>query len=257
MENYQTRQDILTQWDTASIARWRELIRNIPADSQVHMPHGHWRMAAAITGVNIDIRALGEAIRRANLDLGLTGQPWMYLTNNGIKPRVQDNNIIECHFAKEPFDSDAANSDFWRASTTAQLFLIRGYSEDSHKDYSPGTVFDLTYPIEKIGECLLFLHALATTVNAEESQLAVRCHWSGLQGRRLRGLFGSRSVYRKFGARIDVCTSTASVLVSAIPGALSNVVRKLVGPLYGQFGSFQPPADMYIEELARVQDRNR
>ena len=250
----------LAQWDKDSITRWVELLNNFSADSHVRMPYGHYRVTAVVEGVSLDIPLLREAIIRA--DQNLTGwAPWWWPTRNGIKPYVHDENTIECHIADRQLHANAAHSDFWRASTTGQLFIVRGYPEDSLEARSPappvpGTVFDLTYPIWKIGECLLFIQRFATELGAEESTVSVRCQWSGLKERKLTALFNPRrGPLRDYRTQTDEYTSEVTVPVARISGALPEIVRDLVNPLYALFDFFEPPAAIYSEELTRMQRR--
>ena len=251
--------DGLAQWDKDSIARWEELLNNFPADSHVRMPHGHYRVTAIVEGVSLDTPRLREAIIRA--DQKLTGwSPWWWPTRDEIKPRPHEN-TIECHIADRQLHADAAHSDFWRASNTGQLFIVRGYPEDSTEarvagSPAPGTAFDLTYPIWKIGECLLFIQRFATEIDAEESMVSVRCQWSGLKERELAALFNPRrGLYRDYRTQTNKCASEVTVPVARISGSLPEIVRELVNPLYALFDFFEPPADIYIEELTRMQRR--
>lgn len=248
----------LTQWDTDSVARWAELIAEFPADSYVRMLRGHYRVAAVIEGVNLDLPRLREVMNRA--EQHLTGwPPWWWPTRQGIAPYMHGN-TIECHIAEQDVRTDAAHSDFWRVSTTGELFLIRGYAEDSlehdrHQPVAPGTVLDLTLPVWRIGECLLFIQRFAVEADAEDSTVSVCSEWTGLQGRTLTVLSGRRWLFDDHASRSDVYTATMTIPVERISGALPEIVRDLVGPLYALFDFFQPPAAMYAQELGRMQRR--
>jgi len=251
----------LAQWDKDSITRWRELLNSFPADSHVHMPYGNYSVSAVVEGVSLDIPGLREAIIRA--DQNLTGwAPWWWPTRDGIKPYVHDDNTIECHIAQGQLHANAAHSDFWRASTTGQLFIVRGYPEDSREarglgSPAPGTVFDLTYPIWKIGECLLFLQRFATDVVAEDSTVSVRCQWSGLGERDLAALFSPRrGLFRDYRTQTNEYSSEVTVPVARISGALPEIVRDLVNPLYALFDFFEPPAAIYRKNSRGCSDGN-
>lgn len=247
----------LAQWETDSVARWMELVNQFPADSHVRMPSGHYRVAAVVEGVNLDVPRLREVMNRA--EQHLTGwPPWWWPTREGIAPYVSGN-TIECHIAEQAVHADAAHSDFWRVSTTGELFLIRGYTEDSleqeRRPVTPGTVFDLTLPIWRIGECLLFIQRFAMEADAEDSTVLVRCEWTGLQGRTLTALSGRRWLFDDHTSHSDGYTAMITIPVERISAALPEIVRDLVNPLYALFDFFQPPAAMYAEELGRMQRR--
>ena len=247
----------LAQWDTESVTRWMQLVNEFPADSHVRMTHGHYRVAAVVEGVNLDIHRLREVVRRA--DLHLTGwPPWWWPTREGIRPYLQGN-TIECHIAEQDNQADAAHSDFWRISASGELFLIRGYIEDSleqaRQPIVSGTAFDLTLPIWRIGECLLFIQRFATEADVQHSTISVHCEWTGLQNRTLTSLSGRRWLFEDRRSRSDGHNAKISIPVERVSGALPEIVRELVDPLYAIFDFFRPPAEIYVEELGRMQGR--
>ena len=92
-----------------------------------------------------------------------TGWPMFWLPRRTeLVPRPVDG-VIECWLPpgdKSDFDRpfyDAAHCDFWRAAPSGRMLLIRGYQEDAQETFPPGTIFDTTLPIWRIGEA--FLHA--------------------------------------------------------------------------------------------------
>lgn len=248
----------LAQWDAASMRRWTELIDEFPESSPVRMPHGNYRISCAVEDVNLDVQRLREVMQAA--DLHLTGwPPWWWATRQDIAPYIHED-TIECHVADHAGNADAAHSDFWRASTTGELFLIRGYIEDAlaadRLPITPGTVFDLTLPVWWIGECLLFIQRFAIETGAAESMVTVRCEWTGLRGRSLTDLSGRRHLSSdRYTSKTDAYTAEVTTPVERISAALPEIVRELVQPLYALFDFFQPPATLYSEELGRMQRR--
>lgn len=250
----------LAQWDAASMARWTALVGPLPTNSHVRMPHGHYRVACIVDGVEIDLPRLRDVMQRSAQHL--TGwPPWWWPTREEITPYIHDN-TIECHIATQLGNPDAAHSDFWRVSTSGELFVIRGYIEDSltadgrrGQPTPPGTVFDLTLPVWRIGECLLFIQRFAEEAGAEQSAVTVRCEWAGLQGRRLTVLSGRRALFDDHTSRSNSFIATVTTQADRITAGLPEIVRELVNPLYALFDFFQPPATMYSEELGRMQRR--
>jgi hypothetical protein len=117
-------------------------------------------------------------------------------------------------------------------------------------------LFDLTLPVWRIGECLLFIQRFATEAGATESTATVRCEWTGMQGRSLTVLSGSRLLSSdRYMAKSDTYTATLTTPVERISAALPEIVRELVNPLYALFDFFQPPTTLYSEELGRMQRR--
>ena len=247
----------LSRWDADSLARWTELANQFPKGSQVRMPLGHYRVSAVIEDVELDLPGLRDVMNRA--EQHLTGwPPWWWPPSREIAPYVLENSI-ECHIADEAVEAVAARSDFWRVSTTGELFLIRGHTEDSLDQDSrairPGTVFDLTLPIWRIGECLLFIQRFASEAGAADSTVSVRCNWTGLEGRRLTSLNSDRYLSGDYSSRSREFTATNTIPVQKISGALPEIVGDLVNPIYALFHFFQPPAEIYAEELGRMQRR--
>lgn len=247
----------LAQWDAGSMARWATLLEAFPANSYVRMPHGHYRVACVVDGVALDLPGLREVMQRAAQHL--TGwPPWWWPTRQEIAPYIHDN-TIECHIAEHVANADAAHSDYWRASTSGELFIIRGYIEDAlsadRRPVQPGTAFDLTLPVWRIGECLLFIQRFAEEAGAAQSAVTVRCEWTGLQNRHLTVLSGRRVLFDDHTSRTNTYTATITTPAERISAALPEIVRELVHPLYALFDFFQPPATLYSEELGRMQRR--
>ena len=184
------------------------------------------RCQSSFEGVNLEHARLRDVIRRA--EQNLTGLPaWWWARGEGIRPYIRQN-TIECHMAEQA--GDIALADFWRASTTGELFLIRGYGEDTLEQRGqpvrPGTVFGLTLPIRRTGEYLLFIQRFATEADVEDSTATLRCEWTGLQDRRLSALGGPRWLFNDHRSRSDRFSRTISVPVQRISGALPEIVRE-------------------------------
>ena len=247
----------LAHWDGDSVARWGELIDEFPAGSPSRMPHGNYRVAAVVEGLSLDLHRLRAVVRRAEQQLTFL-PPWEWYTRDGIAPYIFGE-TIECHIAERPTHAGAVYSNFWRVSATGELFVIRGYDEDmleqARRPVVPGTAFDLTLPILRIGECLLFIQRFAVEADTADSTVSVRCEWTGLNGRRLTVLNPRRHVYRDHTSHSDDYSTTITVPVERISGALPEIVRELVNPLYALFDFYQPPAEIYAEELGRMQRR--
>ena len=61
---------------------------------------------------------------------------------------------------------DAAHCDFWRVTPGAKAYLARGLQEDGLDGRTPGTLFDVTLPIWRTGEVLLYAGRLASALGA-------------------------------------------------------------------------------------------
>jgi hypothetical protein len=225
-----------------------------PANSGLRMPHGYYVVSARIEG---NVAVLQDAMRQADQNR-LTGwPPWWWPTRDGIRPYVRQN-TIECHIGDS--DDDAAHADFWRVSDHGELFIVRGYVEDTmanerERAYQPGAVFDLTLPVWRIGECLLFMERLANALGASDSTATVRVEWTGLRGRELASVSGRRLLHDNRVAQAERQVSQTTVQVASISPSLVEIVRELTLPLYALFDFFQPSVQLVSEELGRMQRR--
>jgi hypothetical protein len=144
-----------------------------------------------------------------------------------------------------------SHCDFWRASRDGKLFTVRGYSEDGHDPVPPGQFIDLTLPVWRIGEGLLFAARVAEQDNAV-SQIAIRCRFTGLRNRRLTSVDGQRILLDGYVSRTDEVLLNASATLEQIRDNLSEIVHRLLIPLYERFSFFELPFQLVEEELARM-----
>ena len=142
--------------------RWQSLVESELANEYPNRySRGVWTASYQIIG---DIQSIPLPQFKAVLDQvkgNETGwPPWWVPTRREIAPYVF-NELIEC-WLKDTYSVDGAHSDFWRASPSGLMFLLRGYQEDSEaKGVEPGTIFDLTLPVWRTGECLLHAERLS------------------------------------------------------------------------------------------------
>jgi len=134
------------------------------------------------------------------------------------------------------------------------LFLQRGFDED--EQVQPGTGFEVTLPIWRVGEALLYVSRLAR-VFAANPGISVRFRYTGLAGRRLY----AHDPARNFFLRDHVSTDNDAELQTAttareIEDNLPEVVHPLLIPLYERFALFELPMELVRRELDRLR-RNR
>ena len=111
----------------------------------------------------------------------------------------------------------------------------------------PGSGFDISFTIRRIGEGLLFANRLAETFDGVE-QIAVHCNFTGLRGRQL-------TILRQYGPPIPMgrtCRTNdfgleTQVTLQQVRDNLAEVVHPLLSPLFEQF-------DLYELKLAAVQN---
>lgn len=97
----------------------------------------------------------GQYVNLLSSEPGKTGwPPFLVLHTDAAKPDNVDG-CVEVWLGTD--SSDVAHFDYWRASKQEQLFLIRGFQEDTTgfpNSSAPGTVFGLTLPVWRVAECL-------------------------------------------------------------------------------------------------------
>jgi len=185
-----------------------------------------------------------------------TGWPaWQLAEGTDQRARPIDGGI-ECWFEDTIFE-DSAHSDFWRAEPSGRLSLIRGYDEDGRDSrLKPGTGIDLTLPVWRIAECLRHAGRLAAAMDADRVSFMVR--WEGLQGRTLESYANSRHrlVGRYECAQASV-TSYVEFSAAETEPSLVSLTETLVTPLFEAFDFFEPPPDLYEDEVERMRSRTR
>jgi hypothetical protein len=160
---------------------------------------------------------------------------------------------IECWLG-DMLPEQPSHADYWRADPRGRLCLIRPYEEDSELGVPSGTALDLSLPIWRTGECLLHAERLARRLEGETVQLMMR--WAGLRSRSLQALVGGRRVAGRYEATQDEVVAFVHTTVKEIRTDLLSLVRDLVEPLYQAFDFFEPPADIYAEELDKMRSGN-
>ena len=118
------------QWIQDARSRWEALLaEKLSAEQPSRYSHGTWTASYAIEA-DINPPSLGSFLDTLRKVQGHeTGWPvWLILggTETGPYPH---NGLIECWIAKGRLGGPA-HSDFWRASPSGMMFLLRGYQED-------------------------------------------------------------------------------------------------------------------------------
>ncbi len=245
-----------------AFARWRELIEALPPESPGRFRHGWYRLDYALDGElkDIQLHKLPEILVSAKVRH--TGWPMFWVpTRPEAQPREVDG-VIECWLApdsKRTF-SDPAHCDFWRAAPTGRMFLMRGYQEDSQETFAPGTIFDLTLPMWRIGEAFLHAASLAKLISREfeTTQVRLRVLYTGLMGRDLRAWASPGAIFFGEGGRSksDEAMLEATAPVSDIDKNLAAYVTPIVSSLFERFGVTGTTSQFVESELDRMR-RNR
>jgi hypothetical protein len=248
--------DNLRVWTSHSVDRWRELVDQRFGDASTSpYVHGWWSASYVVEPSPGDI-VLADLLSVLSDVPGYTGwRPWWVPTRQDIVPYPYDG-AIECWLATK--GQDAGHADFWRATVPLRLFLLRGYQEDSEiEDLKAGTAFDLILPIWRTAEVMLHASKLSELLGSARSPAKFEFTWTGLRGRRLVSVGNRRrDIYDEHICRQEQVTSGVAEVASDIPSHLPELVRKVTSDLYSAFGFFQPPDNIYAEELRRMTTRS-
>lgn len=253
-----TRHQQLVEFETAAVNRWTTLNSPLPKDAASRLIHGHYDVGIAIDGP-FDVQSL--ATLRSTISNAVRNHsgwpPFLTLNRRPFAPKPIDGAV---EFWRGP-DLDGsyqrpARHDFWRISPDGLLFTRRGLPEDGNVyDIPAGASFDLTTATWRIGETILEAYYIATALNAGDANLICHCRWSGLGNRELVSKGNPNRVLfdddRRCGQNEYEAWQT--VAVSALPGALPEVVFAILAPLYELFDFFQLPKRLVEQELAGLQ----
>ncbi len=255
--------DRLEEWRVTCRARWQTLIDPLPANVGPRMPRGRYFFAYAIEGErrNVSLAQLRDLLMSSVVRH--TGwPPFWFPTRTEIAPYFV-NNVVECwlgrNYGAPGVFEDAAHSDFWCIHPEGLAYLLRGYQEDGFEQGErgvspivPGTTFDITLPIWRVGEALLHAKSLASNLFSGPATVTFVAGYEGLSGRSLASIGNTRDVRSGRTARQDAITMKTRVDSQSIEPNLPEIVRPLLADLYALFDFFELPASLVTEELARM-----
>ena len=244
---------------------WKELVAKEPKNSPARFPYGYYEMGFFLVGAQPS-NSLTEIKNRLAIarNILLTGWPPFSEIYPGLTAKPY-NNFVEAWVGRPVHDDsmerEPAHCDFWRVSTDGKLYTIRGYFEDGARlipggDRIPsGEVLDVTLPVWKIAEGLLFANRFAERFD-EVDAIAIQCRFTGLNGRRLTYINGVRFLPNHYISGTDEITLTRPVTPQQVRDNLAEILHSLLLPLYEYFQFFQLPFDLVKEELGKLLKRN-
>jgi hypothetical protein len=246
----------LATFGEIAISRWQELIADLPADDVARMPHGHYEIEIELVGVVNSggvadtLRRLAEASRIKHTGWG----PFVQLNRAEFTPRPVDGHV-EAWIGRPVADRalrDAAHSDFWRVSPNGMMFLLRGYDEDASDRVQPGTIIDITLPIWRVAEAMLFASRFARALDGGDPDIVVRCRYTGLQNRRLDCLTPGRHLSMEYTCHDPRAVVQAEATATQMDDNLVEVVHTMLAPLYERFSFFQLSRELVRTEIEKM-----
>jgi hypothetical protein len=246
-----TEADRLRVFNEKARTRWAALNGTLPDDHQGKIKLGHFIFSARIVGTmrGLGAQAIIQANQSARRYTGWAG--FVTIHQEQTRPRLVDD-CIEAWLANASYP-DVSHADFWRIDPQGNFFLLRGYQEDSsdaHMGFAtPGTVFEITLPVWRLGEFLLRVADLGEVMFEGDFEIIVNCSWTGLKGRRLTVQNRRRFLASSYVCSVDTVTTEAQIALRDVRDLLPETVRSLELRLYEHFDFFTPPEAFFKEEL--------
>jgi schlafen family protein len=251
------RADRHSEFERVALERWNQLIRELPQGDGARMIHGHYEISFQLLNVPAAASAR-ELLRRMTVasQVRHTGWgPFVQIQRPEFAPRIVNENV-EVWLGQPVEDRvmrNSAHCDYWSAHPSGLFFLLRGYEEDSIEGIEPGSVLDITLPIWRVGEALLYASRISRSY-AENSRISIHCHYAGLNNRRLSAVDQMR---RFFMDDTRICHDTEARLVTVATSAeiednLIEILHPLLAPLYERFRFFELPMDLVRAEITRM-----
>jgi hypothetical protein len=242
----------------ATIARLEELQGRLPPDDPARFQHGRYILSARILGElqQLSLRELVDALSSLKRYTGWS--PLNIFSRSELAPYAVEDDLIECWLGQSE-RRDVGHADFWRASTQGFITLARGFQEDgemSHGSGSPGVGkgIELTLPPWRIAEYLLRIRELGNVMAPNGFRIQLIVEWEGLADRRLFS-HGHRRHLSDYHIAHSDYRGEAEISSEEVDAALSQIIAGLTLPLYRRFSFFEPPAELFEQELGRLQNR--
>ena len=232
-----------------SRARWEELLEQLPPASAARFPCGWYEIAFSLFGAQpaVSLIELRDRLAKAR-SIRLTG--WPPFLDWYPQPHGQ---CIEAWARPGPNRTvdDPSLFDYWRSAMDGTLYTIRGYTEDGLEDYRPGTVIDLILPAWRVAESILFACRFAETFH-DADEIAVRCRFTGLDGRQMTQVTGYRWPHHRGTCRTNEITTEITIQTLRAQENIVEIVHKVLAPVYELFDFFELPEVLVKTEIGRM-----
>ena len=246
--------DALKEFCGEAYTRWEELTAQLASDSPERFPHGYYEIGMNLINA-VPAASLPELRQRytAANRIQLTGWPMFLEPIKGSPDPYHD--VIEAWIGAESNASFRASAycDFWRISLGGSLYTIRGYYED-YAHTNPGQVIDVALPVCQAAEGMLFASRLAETFENVEG-IAVRCRFTGLQGRKLHSLSGPQfpsGPYLTYENRMNKFTMQGEFTLVQVQDNFAEVLHSLLADFYAGFNFFDLRIEFIQNEINKL-----
>ena len=251
----------LEDFMSSSREHWLALKQSEPEDAPYCFPDGYYEIAISLVGAQPPI-GLTELKDRLAVAQGVQESGWPPFMEIGVgelNPYPSEGGIdawIGRPSSNRVFN-DPSHADFWRASPSGQLYIIRGYWEDgvewgSAPQPISGTVITVNISVIRVWECLRFASRFMRAYGDVE-EVVVRCQYTGLSGRRLVDSLEPAFSIRRGVSRVDEVTLTGQFTLQQLEDNMPEVLRHLMAPLFEHFEFFR----LTVAHVQNVIDRYR
>lgn len=245
---------VLERWRSRCDERFDALITQTD-EAEARYQYGTYTFAYCFEPGAVSV-PLGELRQHLAAVPGHTGwRPWWVPTTK-FAPQVHDG-VLECWmFGPDQMFPDPVHSDFWRASPRGELYLRRGYDEDSRDASAPGSVLSNSLAIWRTTEALLHVDGLAMQLDLPRHlRVGLHARWTGLRERDL-STWPDKPAHAlgKVGGDHEAWTKIVFTLAE-LPDGLASLVGRIVAPLFERFEGYGPAQSFVAEHVQRVVER--
>lgn len=244
------------QFGDRASARWRHLIEALPEADPARMPLGFYAMTFEIRDARpaANFRDLQERLRAAGRIRYTGWGPFVMLNREDLAPNVVENTIeawLGDPQAERLGGRVPHHCDFWRADPSGLLYLQRGLDEDALDDVDPGTAFNITTPIWRVGEALLYVARLAR-IFGDDPRIRIRVTYIGLRNRDLVSLHDDLNLIEGRRSIDNEVTLETEAAASEIEDNVVEILLSLLSPLYERFQFFELRPELVALEIAKL-----
>ncbi|SFU57034.1 hypothetical protein SAMN05216417_107156 [Nitrosospira multiformis] len=115
----------------------------------------------------------------------------------------------------------------------------------------PGTAIDITLPIWRLGEALLYVSRFAFQWG-ENPTILTKAEYVGLDGRTLKSITGTHISLYERKSHTDAVVLEGQTSAMELRENLTEVLYSLLLPFYEIFDFYQPPIDLIAHEVGRL-----
>lgn len=256
-EPAQSVQEKLEAFAVESRQRWNQLVSGLPPEASSRFPHGYYEIALALEGAEpvSSLSALQDSLVTTSRVKHTGWSTFLQMTTPEWAPYPHDGCVeawVGRSVAARPSERDPSMCDFWRVSPAGLLYTIRGYTEDGLDGRPAGSFIDVTLPVWRIGEALLYAARLSEQLTGT-SRIVILCRYTGLSGRVLSSYNRLRMMMDDRVSRANEITLRGTATPSQVRDNLAEVLLPILTPLYEQFDFFRLSEALVGQEAQRLQ----